>query len=161
MLSESYEVDDIKSMLQTYSEYAIDSDSAFTTIIEDCIDVVKNTIILAAMDESYYDSLALKDKDNLSTREEKIIYMAEVKLATGEFLSRIGMMEDSRKDTETKSISFGGVSFSYNGIPSKYRVASMLTSEGIKLLSSIGYIRNISIDRNGVSCDWGDNRFYR
>lgn len=159
MLSDTNEINDIKKLIQSYSEYGLDNEDALTSIIEDCIMVVMNNNMLSILSETTYSDLAAKDKENLD-REEQLIYEAEVRFSAAEFLNRMGMLEHQKKDTESKSVSFGGISFSYNGIPSKYRVASILINDAFRMLSQAGYKRTLSIGRNGLSNNFDNNYIY-
>ena len=146
MLSATNTINDMKVELDNYKPYGFDDDGAFVTMLTYSANEAKRRFMLRYLTEDHYDVVAAKDKVGL-TREEDLIYWAEVDFARSCFLENIGRREMSRRKAETFSENQDGVGVSSSGLLGKTVASIDFYTRAIRSLTDAGVDTRIQLFR--------------
>lgn len=153
MLSATHEINDMVDRLDIPNTYGyIDEDemkAALTTFIEDAM----NDYMLPAIGSSRYNTIAAKDKTDL-TDTETYLYNAEVWFSIAMFLTTMGEHRTQKKDSTSVTYSQAGVNKTYSGPNGMITSAGNYKNRAMKQMNNAGYYYTRSISRNGLMGEW-------
>jgi len=138
MLSETYEIEDMKKELEAFQTYGYDNESKFQEDLEYAIDIAKLERMEPVIGEDTYDALEALDKTGLSTTE-LYVYRAEVYFSIAEFYLLHGRRDKYRRRAARESRTQGDVTFSTLGTIGKEMAANDYIEKAKWSLAEGGY----------------------
>lgn len=153
MLSQSAEVDYVKSKLDVGDTYGFDDEDAMTTAIETAIDDARWNYMVPAIGQALYDEIEAFDGQGLTERQ-KCIYLAECNFALAEFLKQAGSLVLQKRKSTSVTYSQSGVSKTYSGPNGITAASQAYLQRAYRLMRRAGFVRVASISRFGTANRW-------